>query len=152
MPSKLRLPFKATAARLASTPLQREILYDIEEDELYFGNGATPGGVKISSTITIPFGGFIETVADKTYPLFKPDRAFKIKSLRVKSDTGTCTWAVQINGVNVTGLSAISVSSTEQLITATAANVVAAGQRVTIVSTANSSAVDVEFTIMLEVV
>ncbi|MFM1842166.1 MAG: hypothetical protein RLZZ490_902 [Cyanobacteriota bacterium] len=100
----------------------------------------------------IPFGGFIETIANKTYPLFKPDRSYKILSLRVKSGSGTCTWAIQINGVNVTGLSAVSVSSTEQLVTATAANVVASGQRVTIVSTANSSAVDVEFTIMLEVV
>jgi hypothetical protein len=100
----------------------------------------------------IPFGGFIETIADKTYPLFKPDRGYIIKSLRVKSDSGTCTWAVQISGVNVTGLSAISVSSVEQLVVATGANTVNAGSRVTIVSTANSAALDVEFTIMLEAV
>jgi hypothetical protein len=100
----------------------------------------------------IPFGGFIETIADKTYPLFKPDRNYMLKSLRVKSDSGTCTWAVQIGGVDVTGLSAVSVSSVEQLVSATGANTINAGSRVTIVSTNNSSAVDVEFTIMLEAV
>jgi hypothetical protein len=97
-----------------------------------------------------PYGGFIETIANKTYPLFKPDRSYKILNLRVKSASGTCAWAIQINGTNVTGLSAVSVTSTEQLVTATAANTVTTGQRVTIVSTANSAALDVEFTIMLE--
>jgi hypothetical protein len=59
--------------------------------------------------------------------------------------------AVQINGVSVTGLSAVSVSSVEQLITATGANTVTSGQRMTIVSSNNNAALDVEFTIMLEV-
>lgn len=98
----------------------------------------------------IPFGGFIESIADKTYPLFKPDRSYLLKSLRVKSDSGTCTWAIQIGGVDVTGLGAVSVSSVEQLVSATGANTVNAGDRVAIVSTNNSSAIDVEFTIMLE--
>ena len=153
MPSKLRLPFKDTATRLASTPLQRELLYDIEEDELYYGNGATLGGVKLSGvTVTVPFGGYIESIEDKTYPLFTPDRSYKIVSLRVNSSAGTCTWAVQIAGVNVTGLSAVNVSSTPQVVSATAANIISANQRVTVVSTANSAAVDVEFTLMLEAV
>lgn len=295
MPGRLRLPYTTTANRLASTPLQRELLYDIEEDTVYYGDGATPGGVLlptlsfIPNTVTwgsvtgkptfaavatsgsytdlsnlptiptlvsqltndsnyltsaaltgyatqsyvasqgyltsvswsgitgkptfatvatsgsytdltdlpsiptttsqltnnsgfitgvswsevtskptfaavattgsysdlttkavVPFGGFIETVANKTYPLFKPDRSYKIINLRVSSLSGSCTWAVQINGVSVTGLSAVNVSSTEQLVAATAANTVTAGQRVTILSSSNSSAKDVEFTIMLE--
>lgn len=100
----------------------------------------------------VPFGGFIEAIADKTYPLFKPDRSYLLKSLRVKSDSGTCTWAIQIGGVDVTGLGAVSVSSVEQLVSATGANTINAGSRVTIVSTNNSSAVDVEFTIMLEAI
>lgn len=98
----------------------------------------------------VPFGGFIEIGANKTYPLFTPDVSYKIRSLRVKSGSGTCTWAVQIAGVNVTGLSAVSVSSTNQLVNATGSNTVTAGQRVTVVSTSNSSAVDIEFTLMLE--
>jgi hypothetical protein len=65
--------------------------------------------------------------------------------------SGTCTWAIQIDGVSVTGLSAVSVSSVEQLVTALGANTVTTGQRVTIVSSSNSAALDVEFTIMLEV-
>lgn len=98
----------------------------------------------------VPFGGFIEKIEDKTYPLFKPDRSYLIKSLRVKSDSGTCTWAVQIDGVDVTGLGSINVSSTEQLVLATAANTISANNRVTIVSTANNAALNIEFTLMLE--
>lgn len=98
----------------------------------------------------VPFGGFIEKIEDKTYPLFKPDRSYLIKSLRVKSDSGTCTWAVQIDGVNVTGLNAVSVSSAEQFISATGANIINSGDRVTVVSTANNEALNIEFTLMLE--
>ncbi len=104
----------------------------------------------VTSLSAVPFGGFIEVGANKTYPLFTPDRSYKILSLRVKSASGTCTWAVQIAGVNVTGLSAVSVSSTDQLVNATGSNTVTTGQRVTVVSTSNSSAVDIEFTLMLE--
>jgi hypothetical protein len=43
-----------------------------------------------------PFGGFIETIANKTYPLFKPDRSYKIINLRVKSLSGTCTWLFKL--------------------------------------------------------
>ena len=120
-----------------------------------FATVATSGSYTdlINKPVTaVPFGGFIEVIINKTYPLFKPDRSYKILSLRVKSLSGTCTWAIQINGVSVTGLSAVSVTSTEQLISATGANTIAAGERATIVSTANSSALDVEFTIMLEVI
>jgi hypothetical protein len=152
MSGKLKLPYATTANRLASTPLQRELLYDIEEDVIYYGDGATVGGVKLAATVTVPFGGFIEVNANRTYPLFTPDRSYKIVSLRVNSGAGTCTWAVQIAGVNVTGLNAVSVSSTPQVVNATAANIISANQRVTIVSSDNNAALDVEFTLMLEAV
>lgn len=153
MPNRLRLPFASTAQRQSAALLQRELLYDTDEDAIYYGDGFTVGGLKMSTpVVTVPFGGYIESIEDKTYPLFTPDRSYKIVSLRVNSGAGTCTWAVQIAGVNVTGLSAVSVSSTPQVVTATAANTISANQRVTVVSIANSAAVDVEFTLMLEVI
>jgi hypothetical protein len=103
-----------------------------------------------ASSGDLPYGGFIESIANRTYPLFKPDKTYIIKSLRVKSGSGTCTWSIQIDDVDVTGLSAIAVSSVEQVLTATAANLISPGQRVTIVSINNDKAIDVEFTIMLE--
>lgn len=105
---------------------------------------------KVAGSVSLPFGGLIETVANKTYPLFTPANNYKIQSLRLDTLSGTCTVAIQIDGVNVTGLSAIAVTSTTQLVSATAANTVTAGQRVTMVVTGNSTALDLEFTMMLE--
>lgn len=58
---------------------------------------------------------------------------FAIDQLTYKTNTGTCTVSVLINGVAVTGLSSLSVTSTEQTASATAANSVAIGDDVTIV-------------------
>jgi hypothetical protein len=59
-----------------------------------------------------------------------------INSLTYFTGNGSFTVAVQINGTNVTGLSAISVSSaTPATATATAANTFTAGQRITAVVT-----------------
>lgn len=63
------------------------------------------------------------------------------------TSSGTCTVAIQINGTNVTGLSALSVSSVAQDVSASAANTVAVGGRVTLVITANSSGANLEFTL-----
>jgi hypothetical protein len=74
--------------------------------------------------------------------------AFTISQIRgLKTSAGTLTLAVQINGTNVTGLSALSVTSTTQDVTATAANSVAVGDRVTVVLSGLSSAADLEFTL-----
>ena len=47
--SKLILPKATTAAREAGTPVAGEILYDKEKREIFFGDGATAGGVAIGS-------------------------------------------------------------------------------------------------------
>jgi hypothetical protein len=54
MSAKLRLPYATTANRLVATPLQRELIYDIEEDVVYYGDGATPGGVLLATLSDIP--------------------------------------------------------------------------------------------------
>lgn len=142
--------FEATTAQL--TVYYADIVGSARDSADLANELSTIESALATKVDAVPFGGFIESIQDKTYPLFKPDRSYIIKSLRVKSSAGTCTWAVQINGFSVTGLGAVSVSSTEQLITATGSNTVAAGQGVTILSSANSGATDVEFTLMLEAV
>lgn len=83
-----------------------------------------------------------------TIPLISSARyAFTINGLNnLLTSSGTITAAIQINGVNVTGLSALSVSSIPQSPSASAANSVAIGDRVTLVLSANSSSANMEFT------
>lgn len=98
----------------------------------------------------VPFGGLIESPKEKIYPLFQPTEPYDIQSLRINTVSGTCTVDIQIGGVSVTGLSSVVVTSTPQLVTATALNSVGVGDRLTMVISSNSSAEDLEFTIMLE--
>jgi hypothetical protein len=63
------------------------------------------------------------------------------------TSAGTLTVAVKINGTNVTGLSAISVSSTPADTNASAANTFAVGDRITLVISSASSAADFEGTL-----
>lgn len=56
MPNRLRLPFASTAQRQSATLLQRELLYDIEEDVLYYGDGATVGGVPLIAAVSSVIG------------------------------------------------------------------------------------------------
>lgn len=64
---------------------------------------------------------------------------FSVRQVSVKTSQGTISMAVQINGTSVTGLSAISVTSTVQTVSATGANAVAIDDRVTLVLTSPAS-------------
>lgn len=64
---------------------------------------------------------------------------YTIETLHIISGSGTCTAAVKINGTNVTGLSAVSVSTTISNTNGTAAKTVNAGDIVTLVITSPSS-------------
>ena len=89
------------------------------------------------------------SVSDGTvYMTAKASFAFTINQVRgLKTTSGTCTLAVKINGTNVTGMSSLSVTSTTQDATATAANSVAVGDEVTFVFSSSSSPVDLRFTL-----
>lgn len=58
---------------------------------------------------------------------------YAIDELKVISGAGTCTVAVKINGTNVTGISAVAVSTTISTGTATALNTVVVGDKITLV-------------------
>lgn len=72
---------------------------------------------------------------------------YTINELRIKSTSGTCSAAVQIGGTNVTGISAVSVSSAAAVGTATALNTVAIGNTVTLVISSNSTLVGLQVTL-----
>jgi hypothetical protein len=80
------------------------------------------------------------SIAATTYTLeLYAQYAYTINQLKIISASGTCTVAVKINGVDVTGISAVSVSSTIATANASAANTVAIGDKITLVTTSNSA-------------
>lgn len=92
--------------------------------------------------------GFIETATDKTYVLDQSAAyAYTINTLIIATASGTTTAAVKINGSSVTGISAVSVSSTPATGTASAANTVSIGDKVTLVLSSSSTPVDLAFTL-----
>jgi hypothetical protein len=80
------------------------------------------------------------SIAATTYTLeLYAQYAYTINQLKIISASGTCTVAAKINGVDVTGISAVSVSSTIATANASAANTVAVGDKITLVTTSNSA-------------
>jgi hypothetical protein len=80
------------------------------------------------------------SIAATTYTLeLYAQYAYTINQLKIISASGTCTVAVKINGVDVTGISAVAVSSTIATANASAANTVAVGDKITLVTTSNSA-------------
>ena len=92
--------------------------------------------------------GFIEIPLAKTYPLvMSSTKAFTIGTMVAKMAAGTCTATVFIDGVAVTGLTALALTSVKQTFTATAANVISTNSAVSMVISAPSSTQDLSFTI-----
>lgn len=111
------------------------------------GDGSLATFPTISTTVNTYGSFFSVSPTVKNIPLFTATRATTINELRgVNTSNGTATISIQINGVNVTGLTNLAVTSTPQNFTATSANTVAVGARVTVNITAVSGASDLEFT------
>lgn len=92
--------------------------------------------------------GMIPVATDGTYPLdLYAAYAGTINTLKIITDSGTTTAAVKINGTNVTGISAVSVSSSIATGTASAANTFAVGDKITLVLSSGSSPVNLAFTL-----
>lgn len=91
--------------------------------------------------------GFIPAPSDMTYVLDQSaSYAYTINTLIIATASGTTTAAIKINGTNVTGISAVSVSSSPATGTATAANSVSIGDQVTLVLSSSSSPTNMGFT------
>ena len=89
-------------------------------------------------SISLQDGG--TSIAATTYTLeLYAAYAYTINELKIISALGTCTAAVQINGTPVTGISAVAVSTVIATGTASAANTVAVGDKITLVITSPST-------------
>lgn len=117
------------------------------KDGLFFD--ATTSLWKARPLVTADISNFVEnlslqdggsSVAATTYTLeLYAAYAYTINQLKIISASGTCTVAVKINGVDVTGISAVAVSNIIATGTATATNTVAVGDKITLVTTLNSA-------------
>lgn len=94
--------------------------------------------------------GMIESPSNKTYILrLNAKYAGTINEVSLKTASGTITAKLQKDGVDVTSCTGISVSSSESTTTCTGANSIAAGETVTLVTSSNSSAADLQFSVKI---
>lgn len=103
---------------------------------------------QLNASLVEVFTGHIEAGSDKIYTLDEyAAYGYTINTLITKMVSGTCTISIKINGTNVTSISAHSATSSQVTSTASGANTVAAGDRVTMVLASSSSPVDLAFTL-----
>ena len=166
----------ATAAPSWSTPTfpvtasatSRKIIVSdgtnwIASTETYAVPG-TSGNIMISDGTNWTSGAFTATglieavtlndigsaIPSQTYTIeLYAEFAYTINEIRIISGSGTCTAAIQINGTNVTGISAVSVSNSIAVGTATALNTVSTGNKITLVISSTSSLVNLQMTLKL---
>ena len=111
-----------------------------------------------TGTVTLPtavaglveeINGQVQTMSNATFWLIqRAPYARTVNSFSVACNSGgSVTAALKINGTNVTGCSALSVTSSNQNFTCTAANAIAATDQLTLETTSNSSCLDFSFTI-----
>lgn len=96
------------------------------------------------------YSGHIETAANKTYVIDEyASFAKQVVNIRPKCASGTITAKLQIDGSDITTCTAISVSSSAATTTCDtgSSNNLAANGRLTLVTTSNSSCLDLTFTI-----
>jgi hypothetical protein len=116
------------------------------------GNGLnlSNAGALTNPPVAESLDGQIDTPSNETYTLIASARfGFTIEDLTVFTTSGTCTVAIQINGVNVGALNGINVTSTSQTVNSTTAKTVTTGQRVTLVVSSNASAIKMAFSLGL---
>jgi len=81
------------------------------------------------------FSFFVEipALSDSSFTLMEyAPYACSVDYLFLKTDAGDIDVSIQINGTDVTGMDTVSATSTQSTFTATAANIVTAGNRVTV--------------------
>ena len=113
------------------------------------GSLATFPAIPTPPSTVKTFGSYNSTTPTvATIYLFTATTQTTINELRgLKTTSGTCTISIQINGVNVTGLTNLIVTSTPQNPIASGANIASVGQDVTLVISAVSSPDKLQFTL-----
>ncbi len=157
------LPTTALPAGAASTVLTLDASKNLTSSavtttELGYVSGVTSAiqtqlNAKLASTgvgLVEFLSGFIPAPADGIYTLDESVAyAYTINTLIAKLASGTATAAISINGTPVTGISATALSSTQATGTASAANSVAIGNRVTLTLSSSSSPTNLAFTMKI---
>lgn len=101
---------------------------------------------------TLFLGGIVDNTPSPVPIISYAEYALTISGINnLKTSAGSIVLTIAINGIPVTGLSAITVNSTPQNISATALNAVAVGDRVTFSLSSGSSAADLEFAMKMKV-
>jgi hypothetical protein len=99
-------------------------------------------------------GGQFTLVAgiNNTFPLMQSAPvAGTITGIKAQTNSGTISVSVAINGIAVTGLQTVSVTSTEATTAAAAANTFAVGDRITIQTTSNVDAAMLSVWVEIEI-
>lgn len=122
-----------------------------QKTQANFSENYTSVGTLTTATTALKvfqIAGEITAPGNRAYTLdLAAPFAYTITALKVQTAAGTCTCAVQIGGTNVTGISAVSTSTTLATGTASAANSVAADAKVTLVVSSVSGASELQFSL-----
>ena len=118
------------------------------------GDTARAAGTKINASVTAlakaQICGEITAPANRSYILdLSAPFGYTITGLIIQTAAGTATCAVQIDAVTVTGLSGLAASTTIGGGTATAANTVATGAKVTLVVSGVAGASELSFALRI---
>lgn len=94
MPNKFIPPTTTTATRTGAIPLQGELVYDINEDRFYYGDGVTIGGKTFQGTVSAASGLTLTETSEPSTPganslILYVDSGDG--TLKQKDDTGTVT-------------------------------------------------------------
>lgn len=108
-------------------------------------------GIAFVDALLVDFiSGHFELPVNKSYFLDQQAPfAYEVQSLTTRTGFGSCTVALKIDGVNVTGISGLASSTTEAAATATAANVMAVGSDLALAVSAVANARDLRFTVKI---
>ena len=94
------------------------------------------------------FSGVVKYAANATYTIDTSAAfGYTVDTIIIESDSGTVTAALKIGATAITGISAVSVTTSAATGTATAANVVSVGNRLILVLSSNADARNVKYTI-----
>jgi hypothetical protein len=123
---------------------------------------ATGGAITATDTLLIALGkiqnqindnteqysGDIESPIVQTYPLdFALLKGYNILSFSAVSESGTATISVSINGINISGLNNLSITSTRLTVPVTTGNLLDIGDRLELVVSAVNNPKHLFFTI-----
>lgn len=143
----------ASASTLASFDANKGLatVANVSATEAGYLDGVTSAiQTQINNIKVEDISGHIETVSNKTlYLRLNASYAYTVNQITVDCASGTADGELQIDGTPVTGCADANIdfTSTEETETCSAANVVSAGNDLTLVITDNSTALDCRFTV-----